>query len=148
MARQRTLYPALAVWEILRLLAVIGLVSYASFGVVFPHGDLVALSLLLGGGNLIVPFGALYLHFTRAESRPLRLALVAGKALGLFAAVLGFAAVFIQFLREWHASSPSPKPFFEASALFIIFLVDLIFLNLLLSLKEEADRSASSSPPD
>ncbi len=146
MARKPILYPALAGWEIVRLLVLIVLLAYASLGALFPRGEIVALSLLLGGGNLIVPFGALYLYFSGVPSRPLRLTLVAAKVLGLFTGALACAAVFIQFIGmiAADAQSSSPKSFFEGSVLAFIFLIDLIFLSLLLSLKEEAAPDVSS----
>jgi hypothetical protein len=145
---KRILYPALAGWEIVRLLGLIGLLSYVMSDSLFPRGEITAFSLLLGVGNLIVPFGALYLFFTGASSRSLRLALVAAKALGLFSGVLCFAVVFLDFLRNAAAefATPSPDAFYEGSALFLIFLIDLIFLSLLLSLREEADPPHPSRP--
>jgi hypothetical protein len=130
MARQRKLYPALAVWEIIRLLVLIGLVAYAALGVLFPTGEIIVLCLLLGAGNLIVPFGAFYLHFTGVASRPLRLALVAAKVLGLFTCVLGFLSIFLRFIGSAAAGD----------------LASGAFLNLLISLKEEAE-TASTPPP-
>ncbi len=146
MTRKPLLYPALAGWEIVRLLALIGLLAYASLGVLFPRGEIIALCLLLGGGNLLVPFGALYLFFSGASSRPLRLTLVASKVLGLFTGALACASVFIQFIAQAAGDPPasSPKSFFEGSVLAFIFLIDLIFLSLLLSFREEATADDSS----
>ncbi|MBN2353476.1 MAG: hypothetical protein JXD23_12965 [Spirochaetales bacterium] len=148
MAGKRILYPVLAGWEIVRLLACVGLLAFAFSGSLFPRGEIMAFALLLGSGNLLVPFGALYLFFTGVSSRPLRLTMVAAKALGLFSSILGFAVVFFHFVASAAAefSTPSSKPFFEASILFFIFFIDLIFLSLLISLKEEADPSPPSRP--
>jgi hypothetical protein len=141
MIYKRILYPILAGWETVRLVVLIGLLSFSFIGVFFPRGDILILSLLLGVGNLLVPAGALYLFFTGTVSRPLRLVLAAAKLLGLFTALLGFLAVFVQFIQSTLAEAPLPRLFFEAFALLFIFLLDLIFLSLLLSLKEENEKA-------
>ncbi len=137
MAGKRIVLPLLSVWEICRFLFLIIILSRFLSGGLFPDGDALVLVLLLGNGSLLVPAGALYLFITKKHSTSLVLVLCIAKITGLFTCLLALGSAAAGFFRSLGELSAAGPYFFEGAGLFIIFLMDLIFLVRLLSLKVE-----------
>jgi hypothetical protein len=137
MTGKRIFYPLLAFWEACRLVVLIIILDRLLSADLFSTGNALIVILLLANGSLIVPAGALYLFITNKHSTPLVLAVGAAKAAGIFTCLLGFGMVVVAIFRSLSVMAPNFPLLLEGAAYLIIFLIDLIFLVRLLSLKGE-----------
>ncbi len=137
MAEKRTVFPLLAFWEACRVAMLVILLHQYLPADPAAAGQAFFFVLLLASGNLIVPAGALYLFLTKKHSAPLILTLCAAKIAGLFTCLLGLGAAVIGFFRAMSAPAPLGTFSLQGMGCLIIFLIDLIFLIRLLSLKVE-----------
>jgi hypothetical protein len=136
MMPKRIRYIALSLWELIRLVLVIIVLSSSLFGTIILRIETLLLFLLLGSGNLLIPAGALYFYFTQKKSVPLSILLVVGKIISLFPCFLSLLVILSGLAQNRPTSSNALYPIF-AVILVIIFFIDLIFIFNLLSLKEE-----------
>ncbi|MBN1797005.1 MAG: hypothetical protein JW822_00390 [Spirochaetales bacterium] len=141
MKPKRFIFLWIAVWECIKILLLMSAASAVFEKTLILERNGIYWLVLLCGGQLLIPAIALVLFFKKTQFTPLLPFLRIGKIITLFTC---FIILLLELTRETVFSLHFIFLPFTMSTplfLFIIFSIDLIFLSVILSLKEEKRRN-------
>ncbi|HEQ72259.1 MAG TPA: hypothetical protein ENN69_07205 [Spirochaetia bacterium] len=145
MKTKRFLFLNLALWELIRLVALLVVLSITLREANLIRTEMIVLLLVLGSGNLLVPAVSLVVYVRNRTDSQSVIILIAGKALELFPCLLGILAVLGRMVRGF-SGPPFNLPLVQGLILAAIFLIDLLFLVILLSFKVEREPHTTNVP--